>query len=64
MGGSEAGYHIPLVRSCTGGDLVPPVAFNEIETLALRLRKWGGGGEDGISPPFILRAGWRLELEC
>ena len=33
-------------------------------TLALRLRKWGGGGGIGFSPPFILRAGWRQELEC
>lgn len=33
-------------------------------TLALRLRKWGGGGGNSFSPPFILRAGGRLELEC
>lgn len=33
-------------------------------TPALRLRKWGGGGGNGFSPPFILHAGGRLELEC
>ena len=33
-------------------------------TLALSLRKWGGGAGIGFPPPFTLRAGWRLELEC
>lgn len=33
-------------------------------TLALRLRKWGGGGGNCFSPSFILAAGGRLELEC
>lgn len=35
-------------------------------TLALRLRKWGGGGggRDYCSPSFTLHTGWRLQQWC
>lgn len=64
MGGSEPGYHLPLVRSCTAGDLAPRLHLMKLlstcdtgsETAEMG-RGWGNRLLASIHPSRRLEAG-------